>query len=865
MGKLWKNRILFERLRLLTLVLMVIFLMVRRIAALEFIGTMRIWPALLAAMGAALLAWDFFAFHTLFSGRRLIPLFLFLIVCLISAVLNRRYGIKSALALIIYQTVQILLIYSMMHSFSSKQVQKEMNLLISLFLALLIICEIIAVISLLFNVEFIYYKGNDVMKYYEQGYQSPNGRVWGVYYDANYLGINAVLSLVIGAWRLVRSKKWFGRVLYALVIALGFFCMVISGSRTALVSFIAIMFFVAMLALPRFRERFSRLASSLLSVVLAAALMGGAFGGVMLVQGQAARLQSLVVESVSPRLLYDINLAFYKVYSLNKDFRIHMRYLESLRQYEEKNHDKPDSHDKSYVNDMVFVDKLGRFDVESREDITNKRKIIWMEALKVFRARPIFGASLRNTVNFARDNHLSKVPFFLGLRTVHNGYLEVLTGTGIAGFAALGWFALMSSVDYVAYFTRRRKYFADVAMTGLCLAGLMVALLFVSDVFNDFSINSFLFWLLLGAGTRLIRLGTEESKPDRGTLLFADTPLQTMNASTFALQEKKRDPEARFDLYVYKQFRGSEELIEWLRASGVFGEVVGFQPLPWKKGALSKLRTLRNWMRAEKIITRLADRSLPEGHYERMGICFFTPFTDLLRLAHPNEEIVLLEDGIGTYTIPDLEHEYRSGIHRLVTAWFMAPRLDYAPKRCYVHRPDWMPEGTAFEALPLEAPNADPKHFEALCGIFSFRKNDLYRTHRIVYLTQPLEEKCENAEAREREIIEALPSKPLFRVHPRQETAAYEKMGETDTVGNLWELEIAEGIDDRSVLIGALSTAQAMPYMLYGKKPKIIFTYRLLGDNWPAADAILNALRRGMGEDKVLVPDSIAELREAVQ
>lgn len=531
MTHIWKNRDFFERIRIATLSLMVVFLMIRRVAPLDRLGAQRIWPLLLILLSAGLLAWDFFVFRTVFRGKRLYLLFAFLAINLISIFLNRNLEVSSSLSLFVYYVIQMFLIYSMTFSYSREKVLRDLKTLTNVFLVCQVILEILALITFLYDIEFSYFS-SIAAKMIEQGYQPQYGRIWGVYYEANFLGISSLTAALLSVWGVYRSKNAWMRLLYGLSAALGFVVLILSGSRTVFIALNVVLFFAGVALFPTLRERFSAWKGALLSAVVIAALIGGAFAGQFLIEVGAPKVQQAVVSVTSPKTLHGLRGLFYHWYESN-GFKVTMKdyapkpkrvktqaEIEAEKEQAARNKEVRDAKtalkEKKDVRiskiiargvltvDAKDVDRLERRDMQRSDDISNRRFEIWQEGFRVFLKRPVFGVSMRNAVTFAKVNHLSKSHEFLIGKTVLNGYFEVLVGTGVLGFAALGSFVFLAGTDYLRYLAKKRRDSFTVAVTGLLIVAFMVFALFLSDVFCDFTINSFLFWLLLGAGSALM-------------------------------------------------------------------------------------------------------------------------------------------------------------------------------------------------------------------------------------------------------------------------------------------------------------------------------------------------------------------------
>ena len=276
-------------------------------------------------------------------------------------------------------------------------------------------------------------------------------------------------------------------------------------------------------------------------------------------------------------------------------------------------------------------------------------------------------------------------------------------------------------------------------------------------------------------------------------------------------------------------------------------------------GIVSNFVTLFRIICPQYTLERHCSAKLKEKAYRNVYVSFFTPFTDSVRLMHPESEFIQYEDGVGSYCIDDLENRFRSGIFKRINRFFMGGRLSYNIKKMYLNHPECY-GGDMFETL-----EAIPKfnNVSDLEKIFDYKENDLYKKNKFIYLTQPLTETKigEDAATIEKAILNTVNNSVLLRVHPRQKSENYSDFN-IDYVRNLWELECAKQINDSHILIGAFSTAQFTPKMLFDKEPTVIFTYKLYGDFFENTEKTIEKLRlmyKNIG--KIIVVENLEELK----
>ena len=146
------------------------------------------------------------------------------------------------------------------------------------------------------------------------------------------------------------------------------------------------------------------------------------------------------------------------------------------------------------AKDRTGLEILDRTDIP--DDISNGRFAIWADALTVFSSRPFFGVSPRGILQAARDVAPDGMIVRYGFAT-HNGYLEVLAGTGILGFGLMFVFLVMLAWNilrrtFAEVFSGETLLYSSVLMLMVCEC------MFISDVFFVLSFGGVAFWMAAG-------------------------------------------------------------------------------------------------------------------------------------------------------------------------------------------------------------------------------------------------------------------------------------------------------------------------------------------------------------------------------
>lgn len=501
--------------------------------------------------------------------------------------------------------------------------------------------------------------------------------------------------------------------------------------------------------------------------------------------------------------------------------------------------------------------------VDSSKELTNGRLTIWQAGIALLKQSPLFGIGDAKVYSGGRliadieESRLSKLNVRELQRAngyMHNGIIQILVYSGISGLCLFIIFTVYVAKKYI--FSLLRLYgtqsYPPIAAVLILLSMLLSQLITEAHLlFNRQDAYAVIFWLYLGFGMFMIK---DKHGVDESSVLFiCDTPYQVLQS----VQIARVTNSASCDIYVYDQFTNAVKISENLRNTGIFKQVILFQKYKSYSGLIQKLTTIYRICFPEHTIKKHSKAKLHLHPYQTIYLSYFTPFSDSVKLLNRNAEVIQYEDGIGSYRTKDLEAFSRTKLFDYINTFFLNNRLSYNTNILYLNRPEKYKYANHKQLRKIPQGDTD-----ALRDIFDYQSNDLYDCRHYIYLTQPLSETTAGEVSQEIEasILSLIKDDSLIRVHPRQDKKQYSEYY-TDTVDNLWELECAYHITEKHVLIGAFSTAQFSPKMLFDKEPEVIFTYKLYGNTFENADETVEILRSMYTDpQKVIVAHNLQDL-----
>ncbi len=786
-----------------------------------FVISVFLWTML--AVGAVNLVFRLTRLNRYIRTPYLWLLILFLCSDALSIIVNMRYGFSQNFSHFVVLALMFVLLYANDVRRSSAEVFDDLLKIGKTHIVLMDISIIASLVMLFCN-----YGETIEIEDYRIKIGFVENRLWGVFRDPNHAAIFAIIAIVLTFYVFYKTKSKWMRAFLIISDVLMFVYIAFSDSRTARYALLGCFACLVFLLISRFGfKKLHQVLRQVLAVVIAA------FVGIT-----AFMLPNIMIETYN---------------------KIVITVEESLT--------PPENGEEEEGSRTIFRG----YDLE--KDPMNKRTEIWKNGLDLFAEKPLVGVTFFDIKSYLRQEMPDAFIIQEGqtFSHFHNEILNVAVSQGILGVAVLGVFAICLAVSILKYYFRapNRAYlqmtFALIPLLGLCCEMLVQQ----GPIYN-YSPSVFFFWGFLGylaLAARELRYQKLSEKSER--FAFAcDTPLQVVNCTGFVLNDVQGS-KGRSDIYIYHQFKGSKELSERLRRSGIFNHVYDIAVYSSRSSLIGKLSTLLRLIFAKHTIQKNAAEKIGMRRKAYAGICtsFPTTFTTGLHNAYPEADVYLIEDGAGSY-FGDIVNDYANSFFKFVDRVFCGSELSIQPRAIYLSSPQLSRSRLSCEVRRL--PALSEKEIEKIETVFAYQKNELYRSSRIVYLTQPIAEKKGFLPEREQELealLGTLGDQAVMRLHPRQADKQLPGM-KRDSYANLWELECLEQIGNEHVLIGAFSTAQFMPKLLKNAEPTIICTYKLLFSDltdpfWQGAEKFIADFKAMYSDpDKIQVPETLDAFKE---
>lgn len=416
----------------------------------------------LAIAGALILAFDFFMSFFVFKSRENIILFLFLVVCLISSVLNMQYGITSNLKTLVWSAIQFFVLFSIVNYKDENEVNTAMNRIMKITAAVWFIGVVISLVQFFLLIGYVA-PFDDFPR--RQGF--VESRLFGIFTDPNFAAVTS-LTVMLFCWLLLKTcKKKAIRVYYYANIVVQLIYVVLSGSRTAMYGGIMLAFIFGFL-----NERNKKLEQEQ-EKVFPKAMLGG-----------------IVAVAVSAALIFAVKFTLPKTVEL-------VNSLSASIQTEESFNNKKALREERLKEAENLT--LERPDVTD-ENISNNRFAIWSNYIKVSADHRLFGLSPRNLMSYLKANYPDSYLIKRGYDETHNGWLAIFVCTGIAGTAVMAAFFGNYIYEGCRYIKAKKKKQYDDKIIVLLGSVFIIAFsaILQPEIFFINTYGAATFWLFMG-------------------------------------------------------------------------------------------------------------------------------------------------------------------------------------------------------------------------------------------------------------------------------------------------------------------------------------------------------------------------------
>tara|TARA_B100000886_G_scaffold190530_1_gene131113 strand:+ start:10326 stop:11429 length:1104 start_codon:yes stop_codon:yes gene_type:complete len=333
------------------------------------------------------------------------------------------------------------------------------------------------------------------------------------------------------------------------------------------------------------------------------------------------------------------------------------------------------------------------------------------------------------------------------------------------------------------------------------------------------------------------------------------------------------------DLVVFHRTLDMKQLSKNLRNENIFRNIFDF-PFINKKGTfyLLKLFLFPRYF-LSKISSNYFSKQITKQTYDVL-ISQNLLYASLFGRINSDAEIFLIEDGLSSYTSRTINPIKRSIYFQIANKFIFKNSILSSIKKQFLYKPK-MFFGDGKNVLKIPKINSDSYHLYN--KIFSYKKNVLYKSNKLVYLGVPFfglkdlmlnpNEATKNFEVKCNYILNEITNiskknKFIYRKHPIEniDQLTCKNNFIFDRIENTWEIECLNSISKQHIIVSFFSTASFTPKMLFDKEPYLIFLYKTLGIDFFNADKLVNDLKSlYKNPKKVILLEDINMIKDIIR
>lgn len=481
---------------------MVVYMIVREVLPLNYLIDNIFVSIIVFFMGFFLVIWDLLTERNCIKGRAIDFFVAFIVISVISSIINYKYGIAANIKCIAAMVLEYFVFFS--NGFKGNGT-KTVKIILNTLIITLFIFNIISVGMYFFSIDYsIFFNFTR-----DQGFDRLLGRLFGIYNDPNVISYISLVSVFASGYFIYKYKKIWAYILYGINIFLQMLFVTLVLSRSATLIILVVPLMSALYPFICYIKTNKKIAfiSLLLGVVVTTLL----YSTNVAIKKGVPYVKAALLNSISVSAKEKIVTAYDKLYLAGNIKIFNIKDNHKAKDFENSEQEPGGEQDETVevIEDkdiqnsiQAVIQTLNKVEIEEierndkKEDYSNGRFIRWSGGIEVFKTTPIFGTSPRNAVEIAKERTPDTVMGKYGWVT-HCSYLEVLVNTGI-----LGAIAMFGALIYIAIlFVKaafKKGFNLNVYIAFLCFLTIAVGVFFVSDVFFVFTINSLLFFNLLG-------------------------------------------------------------------------------------------------------------------------------------------------------------------------------------------------------------------------------------------------------------------------------------------------------------------------------------------------------------------------------
>ena len=500
----------------------------------------------LAGVGFLLLLTEFYLHISQYRNWSGILRILFMCACVISMVANMKYGITDNIKTLCWTGIQIFVLMAVDTELSTVQIIRQFRQFSEAFSFIWSVGVLLSLRLFILQYSNEYWL-MDSVTITREGF--TEGRLFGVFTDPNYAALCSCAVIFFAICNILLGRKKILSIIYhAIIIFMQVSYVILSGSRTAQVGIIFIVFAVALLLIVKccISKKMNMIWKVVIPFICACvAVVICFFGWKVLKKGYSyvPEVYASIFENKKEITIESEGLTEGEVITESEPVTEEEVVTESepvageeivtesepVAGEEVVTENEPVAGEEVVTenapatevevtteNEVAEIGEISfiRDDVEDTDDISNNRFSIWKDYIEVFKTTPIVGTSPRNALKYAEDHFTSS--YIVEMQySVHNTYLALFVCTGLIGGILMMLWLLLTAARVIKYLVvhpmKQPGYYVILMLTCIVVIYAIAAFPLMFMFFNNMIVD-IVFWVTLGFLMALIKKYEKEIK-----------------------------------------------------------------------------------------------------------------------------------------------------------------------------------------------------------------------------------------------------------------------------------------------------------------------------------------------------------------
>lgn len=448
-----------------------VYLITREITVLNYFIDSFLVTGFFLGMALLYIGYDILTNRYCFKTRYLPAAVLFLIITVVSCILNYKYGIFSNIKGIAALVIYLFLIYPEAFKKRNDAVLKTIG-----YTCFFTLSVYTAASMPMFLYNITYFTEQDRWQGFIIGIHS---RLWGLYQDCNYLALFCVIAILFSALLFNKTKSIVLKIVFIVLDILHLCAISLSGSRMGILCMVFSLFWISLIVVFK-KLKLSILKRILIFALLAVVSVALPFVTVKQINYGLVEIKKAVLNAGTVETYVEVHKAYDKFYEIG-----HVGIATGLA-------------DEIEVDKYPFTDTLEPVDRVDNNDYANDGRIArWLDGLKLIAEKPFLGISPRNIFKFAQQLDTETLMGELNY-SIHSTYLEVLAGVGIIGGTVIFAFLVLAAIKVFKAALGLTPTFKTIFSTNVVAIIAFAAILLPDLIFFQTTFAGLMFWLCLG-------------------------------------------------------------------------------------------------------------------------------------------------------------------------------------------------------------------------------------------------------------------------------------------------------------------------------------------------------------------------------